>query len=162
MSLVKKILAISCLPFFLVSTTSSQTQDTANSHRRFSNQDVIEMVKLGLSDDVIIAKIRTASAAGADTFSIDTSVEALKTLKESNVSDAVIKVMIGPSSHEHQSRRQSGQFLYQRSEEPALGCDDRRSEIKNYRPGKPAYFLFVRSRRLGFFRLRSNQSQQEK
>jgi len=97
MSLVRKILALSCFSFFLASTILPQTQDTANSHKRFSNQDVIEMVKLGLSDDVIIAKIRTASAAGTDSFSIDTSVEALKTLKESNVSDAVIKVMINPA-----------------------------------------------------------------
>ena len=97
MSLVRKILAISCLSFFLASAMLCQPQDTANSHRRFSNQDVIEMVRLGLSDDLIIAKIRTASSAGADSFSIDTSVEALKTLKESNVSDAVIKAMINPA-----------------------------------------------------------------
>jgi len=96
MSLVRKILAISCFSFFLASMILARTQDTAN-HKRFSNQDVIEMVKLGLSDDVIIAKIRTASSAGADSFSIDTSVEALKTLKESNVSDAVIKAMINPA-----------------------------------------------------------------
>jgi len=74
----------------------SQTQEAANSHKRFSNQDVMEMVKLGLSDDVIIAKIHTASAAGDDSFSFDTSVAALRTLKESNVSDAVIKAMINP------------------------------------------------------------------
>lgn len=97
MSLVRKILAIGCLSFLLASMISAQTQDTASSHKRFSNQDVIEMVKLGLSDDVVIAKIRTASAAGADSFTFDTGVDALKTLKESNVSDAVIKAMINPA-----------------------------------------------------------------
>jgi hypothetical protein len=97
MSLVRKFLAISCLSFFLASAIFPRAQDTPNSHKRFGNQDVMELVKLGLSDDVIIAKIRTASSAGADSVSFDTSVDALKTLKESNVSDAVIKVMINPA-----------------------------------------------------------------
>ena len=59
---------------------------------RMSNKDVIDMAGLGLSDDVIIAKIR--SGAGDATF--DTSVDALKALKEAKVSDAVIRAMINP------------------------------------------------------------------
>jgi len=97
MSLFRMFLTLNCFAFFLASPIWTQTQDSANLHKRFSNHDVIELVKLGLSDDVIIAKIRTASAAGADSVSFDTSVEALKTLKESNVSDAVIKAMINPA-----------------------------------------------------------------
>jgi hypothetical protein len=65
--------------------------------KRFTNQDVIEMVKMGLSEDVIIAKIRSASAAGSDVLSLDTSLGGLKILKEANVPDSVIKVMINPS-----------------------------------------------------------------
>ncbi len=65
--------------------------------KRFSNQDVISMAQLGLSDDVIIAKIRTVSAAGAGATAFDTSVDGLKALKDANVSDAVIKVMINPA-----------------------------------------------------------------
>jgi len=53
------------------------------------------MTNLGLSDDVIIAKIR--SATGADASKFDTSVDGLKALKAANVSDAVIKVMINPA-----------------------------------------------------------------
>jgi len=62
--------------------------------RRFTNQDIIEMVRLGLSDDVIIAKIRSVS--GQDALKFDTSVDGLKALKAARVSDQVIKVMINP------------------------------------------------------------------
>ena len=63
--------------------------------KRLTNQDVIDMTALGLSDDVIIAKIRSVSAA--DGLKFDTSVEGLKALKAGKVSDAVIKVMMNPT-----------------------------------------------------------------
>jgi hypothetical protein len=63
--------------------------------KRLTNQNIIEMVSSGLSDDVIIAKIR--SVMEADGLKFDTSVEGLKALKAANVSDAVIKVMINPA-----------------------------------------------------------------
>jgi hypothetical protein len=66
--------------------------------KRLTNQDVIEMAKLGLSDDVIIAKIRAVSGTGAEAAVFDTSVNGLKVLKAANVSDAVIKVMIDPAA----------------------------------------------------------------
>jgi hypothetical protein len=72
-------------------------QDSGAGHKRFTNEDVISMVKLGLAEDVIIAKIRAMSAAGADSISFDTGVEGLRTLKASSVPDSVIKVMINPS-----------------------------------------------------------------
>ena len=53
------------------------------------------MVSMGLSDDVIIAKIR--SMRDADALKFDTSIDGLKALKAGNVSDAVIKVMINPA-----------------------------------------------------------------
>jgi len=62
---------------------------------RITNQDVIDMVGLGLSDDVIITKIRAASAGG--TLQFNTSVGGLKELKAAKVSDDVIKVMINPA-----------------------------------------------------------------
>jgi hypothetical protein len=64
--------------------------------QRFTNQDVIDMVALGLSDDVIIAKIRSVSVA--DGLKFDTSVEGLKALKAAKVSDEVIKVMLSPGT----------------------------------------------------------------
>ena len=63
--------------------------------KRFTNQDVIDMTALGLSDDVIIAKILSVSASAGLKF--DTSVEGLKTLKAAKVSDEVIKVMLNPA-----------------------------------------------------------------
>lgn len=53
------------------------------------------MTSLGLSDDVIIAKIRSVS--GSDGLNFDTSLDSLKSLKAAKVSDAVIKVMINPA-----------------------------------------------------------------
>jgi hypothetical protein len=63
--------------------------------KRITDKDVIDMVGLGLSDDIIIAKIRAAVAGG--TLQFDTSVDALKELKAAKVSDEVIKVMINPA-----------------------------------------------------------------
>jgi hypothetical protein len=63
--------------------------------KRITNKDVIDMVGLGLSDDIIIAKIRSASAGG--TLQFDTSIDGLKELKAGRVSDEVIKVMINPT-----------------------------------------------------------------
>ena len=63
--------------------------------KRLTNQDILDMVKLGLSNDVIIAKIR--SAHGQDQLAFDTGVAGLKSLKAANVPDEVIKVMINPA-----------------------------------------------------------------
>jgi hypothetical protein len=75
-----------------------RSQDGTTTHKRFTNGDVIDMVKLGLSEDVIVAKIRAMSASGADAISFDTGVEGLKALKDANVPDSVIKVMINPAA----------------------------------------------------------------
>jgi hypothetical protein len=63
--------------------------------KRLTNQDIIDMVSLGLSDDIIVAKIRSVS--GQDHLGFDTSVNGLKALKAGKVSDEVIKVMINPA-----------------------------------------------------------------
>jgi hypothetical protein len=63
---------------------------------RLGNQDIIDMTALGLSDDVIIAKIR--SAAKPEDLAFDTSTDGLRKLKEGHVSDAVLKVMINPAA----------------------------------------------------------------
>jgi len=76
---------------------SAWAQDAAKMPTRLTNQDVISMVQMGLSDDVIIAKIRAASAAGQGALSFDTSVDGLKALKAAKVPDAVLKVMINPA-----------------------------------------------------------------
>jgi hypothetical protein len=72
-------------------------QNSPGLSRRLTNQDIISMVELGLSEDVVIAKIRSMSAVGPDTISFDTSVEGMKALKSANVPDSVIKAMINPA-----------------------------------------------------------------
>jgi len=56
-----------------------------------TNADVIELAGLGLSDDIVIAKIYAASATD-----FDTSIPGLKALKAAKISDAVIRAMINP------------------------------------------------------------------
>jgi hypothetical protein len=76
----------------IVLTTSGWGQDMS---KRLTNHDIVEMVKLGISDEIIIAKIRSMN--GADSVKFDTSVDGLMALKAANVSDAVLKVMINPA-----------------------------------------------------------------
>jgi hypothetical protein len=68
---------------------------TQQMSHRLTNQDIIDLVALGLSDDVIITKIHSASKPSDLAF--DTSTEGLKALKAGKVSDAVLKAMINPS-----------------------------------------------------------------
>jgi hypothetical protein len=76
----------------------ARSQDNATMHKRFTNEDVIGMVKLGLDEDVIITKIRAMSAAGGGAISFDTGIDGLKNLKAAGVPDSVIKAMINPTS----------------------------------------------------------------
>jgi hypothetical protein len=56
------------------------------------NKDVTEMLKAGLSPDVVIAKIKTSESK------FDTSPAALQDLKNANVPDAVILAMVNAST----------------------------------------------------------------
>ena len=71
--------------------------DDSGIRRRLTNQDVVAMVSAGISEDVILAKIRTTSASGGGATNFDTSVDGLKALKAANVPDAVVKAMIDPT-----------------------------------------------------------------
>ena len=87
--------------WFIVFSAFSQVlvilaQDRTTIHRRLANEDVISMVKTGLSEEVIIAKIRATNAAEPASLGFDTSVEGLNALKAAKVPDAVIGVMINP------------------------------------------------------------------
>jgi len=79
---------IACLFTVLMLAITASPQDQP---KPLSNNDVIEMVTLGLSDDVIIEKVRSAAET-----SFDTGIEGLKSLKQARVNDAVIKAMINP------------------------------------------------------------------
>jgi hypothetical protein len=59
--------------------------------KKMTNKDVIDMVSLGLSDDLVIDKIHSSEATD-----FDTSVSGLKALKAAKVSDTVIRAMINP------------------------------------------------------------------
>ena len=90
---MKKLVCILALAW-IVAASSAWCQEPG---KRLTNQDIISMTQLNLSDDVIIAKIRTASSNGPDAIAFDTSVDGLKALKDAHVTDAVIKVMIDPT-----------------------------------------------------------------
>jgi len=81
------------LATLLLILLSSMVWAQQMSHR-MTNQDVIDMVALGLSDEVILTKIHAASKP--EDLAFDTSMEGLKALKAGKVSDAVLKVMINP------------------------------------------------------------------
>src|SRR5215203_2675240 len=69
-------------------TVKPQTVSTS-----LTNKDVLEMIKAGLTADVVVAKIKTTST------SFDTSPTALAELKSANVPDAVILAMVnGPGT----------------------------------------------------------------
>jgi len=85
------LLAAVLLSLSLLCTVSAAQE----SSKRLTNQEVISMTSLGLSDDVIIAKIRSVS--GSDGLNFDTTVDGLRSLKEAKVSDAVVKAMINPA-----------------------------------------------------------------
>jgi hypothetical protein len=61
--------------------------------KKMTNEDVIEMVSLGLTDDLVVDKIHAAAATD-----FDTSIASLKALKVAKVSDTVIRAMINPRS----------------------------------------------------------------
>lgn len=83
----------------VLTAASSGAQLTAGAMRqRLDNEGVIEMVRAGLSEDVIISKIRAIATAEPASLALDTSVEGLKKLKDLNVSDSLLRVMISPSA----------------------------------------------------------------
>ncbi len=67
---------------FLPNQTLAQTQE------KLTNQNIIDLVKSGFSNEIIIAKIKSS----ATTF--DTSLAALQELRNNNVNDSIIVVMV--------------------------------------------------------------------
>jgi hypothetical protein len=92
-----RIHAVAALILCFLLIRPAFSDDASGIRRRLTNQDVVAMVSLGISEDVILAKIRATSAAGSGATSFDTTVEGLKALKAANVPDSVIKAMIDPT-----------------------------------------------------------------
>jgi len=73
----------------LLAETESQPAASASTKiQALTNADVVGMVKAGLSDDVILEKIRRSPVA------FDVSTEALVSLKTAGVSDQVVKALL--------------------------------------------------------------------
>ena len=70
-------------------TLREQSGGTAPSGAMLQNEDVIKMAKAGFDDAIIIAKISSSKCQ------FDTSTDALIRLKQSGVSAAVLKAMLG-------------------------------------------------------------------
>ena len=85
------LLVLTC--FVLVATGSFRAGGQEQNKHKLTNQDVIEMVSLGLGDQVILEKIH--SAAETD-FTSD--LDSMKVLKAAHVSDLVIRAMINPKA----------------------------------------------------------------
>ncbi len=83
----RRSLALIFLSLLLTTSLGSAQQLS----KKMTNKDVIDLVGLGLPDDVIIDKIQTANATD-----FDTSVAGLKALKAAKVSNDVIRAMINP------------------------------------------------------------------
>ena len=64
---------------FLLLATTGRSQQLS---KRITNKDVIDMTALGLSDDIIVSKIRSANPAGG-THQGSTSVQGVDALKNS-------------------------------------------------------------------------------
>lgn len=93
MSPFRLVLVFSLLLSFAGLAPSRLSGQAANpAAKGLSNQDVAEMVKAGLSPEIIIAKIRTGPC------DFDTSPAALKDLKAENIPDDVILAMVGASA----------------------------------------------------------------
>jgi hypothetical protein len=82
----RKVLIVLIITLLSLSTCLAQ-----QSAKKMTNQDVVDLLSLGVSDDVVIDKIHAAPATD-----FDTSIDGFKALKAAKVSDAVIRAMINP------------------------------------------------------------------
>ena len=68
------------------------TQNANTPAAELTNKDVLEMLKVGLATEIIVAKIKTSPTR------FDTSAATLAELKEAKVPDAVIMAMVQPAA----------------------------------------------------------------
>src|SRR5258708_27850934 len=80
-------IALVCMAPLLIQAVAQQ-----NPARQLTADSVISMAQAGLSDDVIMARLRKEDRP------MDLSTDDLIRLKKANVSDAVLKVMMDPKS----------------------------------------------------------------
>ena len=97
-----------------------------------SNQSVVEMVKAGLSERVIIAKIRTSPTK------FDTSTDALIALKKNGVSEKVIEAIMSPPAPPAASAAPTAPPAA-----PAGSVAMAPPPVAGYAPSRPTVFLVV-------------------
>ena len=93
--------AVSLLFMCLVlsgSILASHSQAQKSEAKPLNNSDVLDMLNAGISQDVVIAKIKKTMS------DFDTSSTALKALKVAHVPDAVLLAMVEASGNAAESR----------------------------------------------------------
>jgi hypothetical protein len=84
--LIAMLCAYSVGPFS--SSVFAQDQQPQQAVSVLTNQDVLDMLKMGLTQEIILAKIKSSSSK------FDTTPKALQDLKAANVTDAIILAMV--------------------------------------------------------------------
>ncbi len=87
-----RLFLTSAASMVLLLSALSAALSWAEQERALTNSTVIELAKAGLSDDILISKIRSSSTA------FDLSPEGLIHLRKSGVSNAVLSAMMAPGS----------------------------------------------------------------
>jgi hypothetical protein len=77
---------------FAAPTFQEPTQNASTAAAELTNKDVLEMLKVGLATEIIVAKIKSSPTK------FDTSAATLAELKEAKVPDAVIMAMVQPAA----------------------------------------------------------------
>jgi len=86
-----KVAVVLCAILAQVGLALASSQEP--SKHKLANQDILDMVSLGLGDDVILEKIRSVPETD-----FATDLESLKALKAAHVSNPVIRAMINPKA----------------------------------------------------------------
>ncbi len=104
------------------------TTSTTSSTGQLQNSDVVQLVKAGLSTEIVLAKIRTSKS------SFDTSPAALQQLKGNGVPDSLILAMIekGANIPTQETNPPSAEAPEQLSEIPRIFIDAQQGETMDY------------------------------
>ncbi|MGI8544108.1 MAG: hypothetical protein ACR2MD_11630, partial [Aridibacter sp.] len=92
---MKKNYNLKMIPFLAIAiftATAFQTSLAQSPRETLTNSEVLELVRSGFSEDLIIAKIKASDA------NFDTTTDGIKLLKKSGVSDSLILQMVQKNS----------------------------------------------------------------
>jgi hypothetical protein len=93
--IMKKNYNLKMIPFLAIAiftATAFQTSLAQSPRETLTNSEVLELVRSGFSEDLIIAKIKASDA------NFDTTTDGIKLLKKSGVSDSLILQMVQKNS----------------------------------------------------------------